>query len=74
MDAFELAYAARVLDMRAGPYDLRALGYEPIRIETPSGRAEYVRQQAVIAERAAVVRQALLRRCRALLAATRDSR
>ena len=67
MDAFELAYAARVLDMRASPYDLRALGYEPIRIETPAGRAEYVRQQAVVAERAAVVRQALWARCRCLL-------
>ncbi len=67
MDAFELAHAARVLDMRAGPYDLSALGYEPVRIETPSGRAEYVRQQAVVAERAAVVRQVLLARCRGLL-------
>ncbi len=69
MDAFELAYAARVLDMRASPYDLRAFGYEPICIETPSGRAEYVREQAVVAERAAGVRQALLSRCRALLSA-----
>jgi hypothetical protein len=69
MDAFELAYAARVLDMRASPYDLRVFGYEPVRIETACGRAEYVRQQAVIAERAAVVRQALWARCRGLLAA-----
>jgi hypothetical protein len=69
MDAFELAYAARVLDMRARPYDLRALRYEPIRIETRAGRAEYVRQQAVVDERAAVVRPALWARWRALLAA-----
>jgi hypothetical protein len=69
-DAFELAYAARVLDMRASPYDLRAFGYEPICIEKASGRAEYVQQQALIAERAAVVRQALWARCRGLLAAT----
>ncbi|MBV9513664.1 MAG: 3-methyladenine DNA glycosylase [Mycobacteriaceae bacterium] len=69
MDAFELAYAARVLDMRASPYDLTALGYEPVRIETPSGRVEYVRRQAVVAERAAVVRQTLLARCRGLLGA-----
>jgi hypothetical protein len=67
MDAFELAYAARVLDMRASPYDLRAFGHEPICIESASGRAEYVRQQASIAERAAAVRQTLLKRCRALL-------
>jgi len=67
MDAFELAYRARVLDMRASPYDLSAFGYHPICIESPSGRAEYVRQQAAIAERAAAVRQALLTKCRALL-------
>jgi hypothetical protein len=67
MDAFELAYAARVLDMRASPYDLSALGYEPVRIETPSGRAEYVRQQAVVAEHAAIVRQMLWARCLALV-------
>jgi len=67
MDAFELAYAARELDMRASPYDLRALGYQPVCIETPSGRAEYVREQAAIAERAAVVRKELLSRCRRLL-------
>ena len=40
MDAFELAYAARALDMRASPYDMRGLGYQPVRIETPSGRAD----------------------------------
>ncbi len=71
MDAFELAYAARVLDMRASPYDLRALGYEPVHIETTSGRAEYVREQAAITRRAAVVRQRLLARCRELLDASR---
>jgi hypothetical protein len=67
MDAFELAYAARVLDMRASPYDLSALGYEPVRIESASGRAEYVRQQAVVAERAEILRQTLWARCRALV-------
>jgi hypothetical protein len=75
MDAFELAFAARVLDMRASPYDLRVFGYEPICIEKASGRAEYVQQQAAIAERASVVRQMLLKRSRALLeAAARDPR
>ena len=69
LDCLELAAEARELDMRASPYDLSAFGYEPIRIETACGRAEYVRQQAVIAERAAVVRQALWARCRGLLAA-----
>jgi hypothetical protein len=44
-DCFALAREARRLDMEAAPYDLEALGYEPIRIETPEGRAEYVRRQ-----------------------------
>ena len=71
IDAFELAYAARELDMRASPYDLTSFGYEPICIENASGRAEYVREQAVIADRAATVRQLLLMRCRKLLDAAR---
>jgi hypothetical protein len=40
------------LDMRASPYDLAALGYPPVRIETPEGRAEYARAQDAFAERA----------------------
>ncbi|MFZ0719093.1 3-methyladenine DNA glycosylase [Mycobacterium sp.] len=67
LDCLELAAAAREIDMRASPYDLTAYGYQPIRIEIACGRAEYVREQANIAERAAVARQALLARCRALL-------
>jgi hypothetical protein len=67
MDAFELAWAARELDMRASPYDLREFGYEPVQIETALGRAEYVRGQAALAERATVVRTALLARCEELL-------
>jgi hypothetical protein len=67
MDAFELAYTARVLDMRASPYDLSEYGYDPVRVETASGRAEYVREQAAVADRAAVVREALLMRCQRLL-------
>jgi hypothetical protein len=73
MDAFELAYAARELDMRASPYDLRAFGYQPVAVESASGRAEYVREQTALAERAAVVRLALLRRCEELLTWLRTS-
>lgn len=67
-DCFELARAARELDMRASPYDLSALGYEPIRIETAEGKAEYVGQQRVIAERARHLRQELIDQLRALTA------
>lgn len=71
LDCFELARTARELDMRASPYDLRDYGYEPVRIETPAGRAEYVRAQAEIAERAAVLRRRLLAACEGLLIALR---
>ncbi|WP_458688803.1 3-methyladenine DNA glycosylase [Nocardia tengchongensis] len=66
-DAFDLACAARELDMKASPYDLLTYGYTPIRIETPSGRAEYVRAQADIAARSEFLRARLLDACRALL-------
>ncbi|GAB0104346.1 hypothetical protein JMUB6875_33200 [Nocardia sp. JMUB6875] len=72
-DAFELACAARELDMKASPYDLLEFGYEPIRIETPSGRAEYVRAQADIAARAETLRTRLLTACRDLLAVSAGS-
>lgn len=41
-DCFELAWDIRTLDMRAAPYDLADLGFEPVRIETVDGKAEYV--------------------------------
>ena len=59
-DCFELAREIRTLDMRASPYDLADLGYEPVRVESPEGRAEYVRAQRDFADRAAVLRHRLL--------------
>ena len=73
MDALELAADARALDMRASPYDLTSYGFEPIAIETASGRAEYVRAQQQIAQRSAPLRDALANRCELLLIA-RDGR
>ena len=61
MDCFELARELRVLDMRASPYDLRELGYEPIAIETADGRAAYVRAQRRYAERGQSLRARLAR-------------
>jgi hypothetical protein len=69
LDCFELACAARELDMRASPYDLSGFGYEPVRIETAAGRAEYVRAQSALAQRAAELRRTFLRVCDELLAA-----
>lgn len=71
VDALELAADARELDMRASPYDLRDYGFEPIEIETPAGRAAYVRAQQDIATRAAPLRAAIADRCNELqMAAT----
>ncbi|SNR36727.1 hypothetical protein SAMN06272737_104160 [Blastococcus mobilis] len=65
-DCFELAVEIRELDMRASPYDLREHGYEPVAIETPEGKAEYVAAQRGFAERGAVLRQRLLDVCEQL--------
>jgi hypothetical protein len=71
MDCLELAADARALDMRASPYDLRGYGFEPIAIETPAGRAEYVRAQQGVAQRAAPLRATLADRCDLLLRTVR---
>lgn len=65
-DCFALAREIRELDMRASPYDLADLGYPPIRIETPDGRAEYATAQRTFAERAAALRQLLQTRAGAV--------
>jgi hypothetical protein len=67
LDCLELAAAAREIDMRASPYDLRGYGYTPIAVEQATGRAEYVRCQKAIASRAVPLRAALLARCDLLL-------
>ncbi|WP_460526552.1 3-methyladenine DNA glycosylase [Flindersiella endophytica] len=68
-DSFELARQIRTLDMRASPYDLSALGYPPVRIETADGKAIYARQQRAFADRARELRQRLLTHCDQLLEA-----
>jgi len=68
-EAFELAVTARVIDMRASPYDLSRYGFTPIAIETAEGRAEYVESQRRVAELARPVRERLLGIYRGLLAA-----
>jgi hypothetical protein len=66
-DCFALAREIRAVDMRASPYDLTALGYEPIRVETATGRAEYARLQRDFAERAGALRERLRSECERLL-------
>ncbi len=67
-DCFALAREVRELDMRASPYDLRALGYRPVAVETPEGRADYVAAQRAFGERAAPLRSRLISACDRLLA------
>ncbi len=59
-DCFGHAREIRAVDMRASPYDLTALGYPPIPVETAAGRAEYVRHQRHFAEQGAVLRASLV--------------
>ena len=63
---FELALKGRDLDMRASPYDLSSLGYEPVKIETVEGRTQYEREQRDLAALAAELRRRLLEMCSAL--------
>lgn len=65
--AFMLARDIRTLDMQAAPYDLRAWGHEPVRIETADGRAEYVRRQREFHDRGQVLRAELIQQISAAL-------
>jgi len=67
VDCFELARDIRTLDMQASPYDLRELGYRPVPIETPEGKAEYVRRQKEFADRGQILRARLIAVCNHIL-------
>jgi hypothetical protein len=67
LSCFELARDIRTLDMRASPYDLSPLGYVPVQIETPDGKAEYTAAQRAFADRARPLRGQLVALCDQLL-------
>ncbi|HXA14662.1 MAG TPA: hypothetical protein VNW23_06000, partial [Opitutaceae bacterium] len=67
-DCFALARDIREVDMRASPYDFSALGFAPVKIETPAGRGEYEQHQRDFATRADPLRARLLALCGRLLA------
>jgi hypothetical protein len=71
-DCLALARDIRELDMRASPYDLSALGYEPVPIESGEGKQEYVAAQRAFAQRGAPLRQRLVDECDRLLEAMDD--
>jgi hypothetical protein len=70
-DCFALARDIRALDMRASPYDLSELGFDPVHVESPEGRAQYVAAQREFAERAAPLRQRLINAIDAAFSACR---
>ena len=59
-DCFEVARAARELDMRASPYDVAEYGLTPIQVETPRGRRAYAEAQRALMSRTAPLRERLL--------------
>jgi hypothetical protein len=67
LDCFELARDVRLLDMQAAPYDLSSYGQPVVAIETPEGKAEYVRRQRELAGRAGKLRERLIGVCALLL-------
>jgi hypothetical protein len=73
LDAFELARDIRYTDMQASPYDVSSYGLDAISIETPGGKAQYVRCQRGFAERSNVLRVGLIEACDTLLEASRKA-
>ncbi len=67
-NCFALAHDIREVDMRASPYDFSALGFAPVKIETPGGRDAYEHHQRDFAARAEPLRAQLLALCGRLLA------
>ena len=59
-DCFALARDIREIDMRASPYDFQKLGFAPLGIETPAGRADYEAHQRDFAARSQPLRARLI--------------
>jgi hypothetical protein len=54
--------------MQASPYDCTSLGFEPIKVETSTGKLEYERQQRALSEAAKPLREELIKRLENILA------
>ena len=67
VDCFILAREIREVDMRVAPYDLSAMGVEPIRIETAEGRAEFAGLQRSFSDRQQAMRVRVTKTLRDLL-------
>lgn len=71
LDAFELARDIRWTDMAASPYDVSEYGIAAVEIETPHGKAEYVRRQREYTRRSGELRLRLIEVCDTVLGAQR---
>jgi len=60
-NAFFLAQKIREVDMRASPYDLSSLGFDPIKIETIEGRSEYEQRQRQFTKETIPIRNQLIK-------------
>ena len=59
-EAFFNAVETRKVDMQASPYDATEFGLKPIKIETESGRAEYLERQMEIYENSQPIREMVI--------------
>ena len=66
-EGLELAIEARTLDMRASPYDLKAMNLDPIPVETSEGRQRYQELQRELWEKGLPVRQRLIEAYRVII-------
>lgn len=73
-EAFELAVRARIIDMRASPYDMRSRGLEPIAVETATGRQQYTVAQRDLWEAGRPIRARLIDAYQTLIAYFPDAR
>ena len=67
-DCFRLAIEARILDMKASPYDVSQYGYDAIEVETAEGRELYRTKQRALYEKGQPIARRLLAECNRLLA------
>lgn len=67
LDAFRHALRVRRLDMQASPYDVSGFGLEPVAIETPEGKAEYVARQRELMVTSNSLRRRIVEVCDLLL-------
>lgn len=64
-ECFQLAKDIRLVDMQVAPYELSAIGVQPIRVETQTGRQEYAEKQRSFTSRAHTLRTSLIAHCEA---------